>query len=85
MYKSQNLRILGTPAVREQFRLKNSATRAPLIVVEIATELELEKIFLSLSLLGATIAGIAFLFVDFDALVGGLGHYSGAGATLSWP
>jgi uncharacterized protein len=84
VYQSKSLRTFGTPAVREQFVLKNFVKRPPEVFAQVAAELELGKIITALYFAGGTVIGIAFLFIGSSALIGGLGQYSGAGATVHW-
>jgi hypothetical protein len=84
VYSSQVLRTFGTPAVREQFSAKNFIARPPPFLKSLFVELQLAAVVNSIYMLVAIIVGIAFLFVGSSALIGGLGHYGGAGASLPW-
>jgi len=82
---STTLRTLGSPAVREQFSGKNFLARPPPVLVTLVQELQLGEILNALYMLAGLVVGIAFLFVGSSILIGGLGHFGGAGATLGWP
>jgi hypothetical protein len=82
---SPTLRTLGSPAVRQQFTAKAFFARPPPVLVTLVAELQLGEILNALYLLAGLVVGIAFLFVGSSILIGGLGHFGGAGATLSWP
>jgi uncharacterized protein len=85
LYSSQNLRSLQAATVREQFSPKNFIARPPPFLTSLSNELQLGTILNSIYLLAGIVVGIAFLFVGSSALIGGLGHYGGAGASLPWP
>jgi uncharacterized membrane protein YgcG len=84
LYSSQVLRTIGTAAVREQFSAKNFIARPPPFFKSLFVELQLAAVVNSIYLSVAIVVGIAFLFVGSSALIGGLGHYGGGGASLSW-
>ena len=84
LYTSQTLRTIGSAEVREQFLPKNFFARPPPFVKTLVAELQLGVILNACYLLAASIVGIAILFVGSSALIGGLGHYGGAGASLPW-
>ena len=85
LLKSTTLRTLGSAAVRAQFTAKNFFARPPPVFNTLAQELQLGEIFNAVYLLAGAVVGIAFLFVGSSILIGGLGHFGGAGATLGWP
>lgn len=85
LLKSTTLRTLDSPAVRAQFTAKNFFARPPPVFKTLAQELQLGEIFNAVYLLTGAVVGIAFLFVGSSILIGGLGHFGGAGATLGWP
>ena len=85
LLKSTTLRTLDSPAVRAQFTAKNFFARPPPVFKTLAQELQLGEIFNAVYLLAGAVVGIAFLFVGSSILIGGLGHFGGAGATLGWP
>lgn len=82
---STTLRTVGSPAVREQFSARNFFARPPPVLVALVQELQLGEILNAFYLLAGLVVGIAFLFVGSSILIGGLGHFGGAGATLGWP
>lgn len=82
---STTLRTLGSPAVREQFTAKNFFARPPPVFKALMLEFQLGEILNALYLLVRVVVGIALLFVGSSILIGGLGHFGGAGATLAWP
>ena len=85
LYSSPLWRDIGTASVRAQFSPKNFFARPPPFLLAVFKELQLGEIIHAVYLLVGIVAGIAFLFVGSSALIGGLGHYGGAGATLQWP
>jgi len=85
LYSSTLWRDIGTASVRAQFSPKNFFARPPPFVLAVLTELQLGAIIHAVYLLVGIVVGIAFLFVGSSALIGGLGHYGGAGATVQWP
>ena len=85
LLKNTTLRTLGSAAVRAQFTAKNFFARPPPVFKTLAQELQLGEIFNAVYLLTGAVVGIAFLFVGSSILIGGLGHFGGAGATLGWP
>ena len=85
LYSSQTLRTARTAAVMEQFRPRNFFARPPPFLKSLFVELQLAAAVNAIYMLTAIVVGIAFLFVGSSFLIGGLGHYGGAGASLSWP
>jgi uncharacterized protein len=85
LYSSHTLRTINTAAVREQFTAKNFFARPPPFLTGLFRELQLGAVVHAIYLLAGIVVGIAFLFVGSSALVGGLGHYGGAGASVAWP
>lgn len=85
LYASQTLRTIQSTTVLEQFSPKNFFARPPPFLTSLFKELQLGAITNSIYFLAAVVIGIAFLFVGSSVLIGGLGHYGGAGASLSWP
>jgi uncharacterized protein len=85
LYSSQSLRTIRTATVMEQFSPKKFFARPPPFLTSLFSELQGAAILNSIYLLIAIVVGIAFLFVGSSILIGGLGHYGGAGASLSWP
>lgn len=81
---SATVRSLRDPAVRAQFAWRKSANAPPPVVTALMQELQLGEILNAAYLLAGTVVGIAFLFVGSSIFIGGLGHFGGAGATLSW-
>jgi len=84
LYTSATLRSLRDPEVRAQFAWRKSANAPPPVVTALMQELQLGEILNAVYLLAGTVVGIAFLFVGSSIFIGGLGHFGGAGATLSW-
>lgn len=84
LYKNQSLRAIRIETIKEQFFSKDAIARPPPFLTNLSGDLQLGVIANSIIVLAVIIVGIAFLFVDYTALIGGSGHYSGAGATLSW-
>lgn len=85
LYSNQNLRLIRSPAVRDQFAPKNFFARPPPFLTGLFKDLHLGEVLNALYLLAGTVVGIAFLFVGSSALIGGIGHFGGAGVTLQWP
>ena len=85
LYSSQSLRTVKRSTLKEQFSPKNFIARPPPFFTGLAKELRLGEIINSIYLLAGIVVGIAFLFVGSTMFIGGLGHFGGAGATLSWP
>ena len=84
IYTSQKLRQLGAPEVRDQFKPRNFWARPPPILKEVFLKLQLGPTMSAIYQLAGITVGIAFLFVGSSILIGGLGHFGGAGATVAW-
>ncbi len=85
LYSSQSLRAVRTATVREQFSPKNFFKRPPPFLASLFMELQLGRIAASIYSLVGIFGGFVLLFAGTSYMIGGLGHYGGAGASLSWP
>ena len=85
LYSSPLWRDMRTASVRAQFSPKTFFTRQPPFLLRVFEELQLAEIITAVYYLVGIVGGIAFLFVGSSVLIGGLGHYGGAGATVQWP
>ncbi len=81
---SPTLSSLDRAVFREQFAIKNCFIRPPPVMVSLVQELHLSDILNALYILIGLAAAIALVFVNSSILIGGLGHFGGAGVTLGW-
>jgi uncharacterized protein len=84
IYSSQNLRQVRSAEVKDQFRLKNLVARPPRFLKDLFVELQLGYVVMAIYQLAGIVVGVGFLFVGSSILIGGLGHFGGAGASVGW-
>ena len=85
LWRSPTLRNLNRLELRQEFGLREFLRRPPLVFGALGRDVE--GVDMILGIFGAmrVLIFVLLLLIGMSVMVGGLGHFGGAGATVVWP